>query len=319
MAMRCGVERALLAWAAIVVALAAPAVAGAKDCGGDVACACGDTVRTAAVLADDLVGCTAGLRVKSDATLDCAGHALVAADRTSQEGIVVDGTGITVQGCTVSGFRSGIRVRAGGNNVVSGNDVVGNTHYGIELAVATTGNQIVDNLVADSGDEGIHVGSHADGNVIAGNDIRDSKRENLYLLDVVGCTVHDNRISGAGDAALYVKHSKQNVVVDNEISDRPVQLRGDAQGNLFVGNDLRGAGFIFQAYRDAKLGWKGPVENEVNAGSVTGVKICFHFTGAAHNTVSGVHVDGCRTAVQSKVGGIAPVGNTVDVIRDGST
>lgn len=317
--MRCGVERALVAWTAIVVALAAPGTARAKDCGGDVACACGDTVRDAAVLADDLIGCTSGLRVKSDVTLDCAGHALVGADHGAQEGIIVDGTGVTVQNCTVSGFRSGIRLRGGGGSVVSGNDVVGNTHYGIELAVATTGNQIVDNLVADSGDEGIHVGSHADDNVIAGNDIRDSKRENLYLLEVVGCTVRDNRISGAGDAALYVKHSKQNVVVDNAISDRPVQLRGDAQGNVFVGNDLSGAGFIFQAYKDAKLGWKGPVQNEVHAGSIAGVKTCFHFEGAAHNTVSGVHVDGCKAMAASKTGGIAAVGNTVDVIRDGST
>jgi parallel beta-helix repeat protein len=215
----------------------------------------------------------------------------------------------------VSGFRSGIRLRGGGTNLVSGNDVIGNSQYGIELAVATSNNQIVDNLVADSGDEGIHVGTHADGNEIAGNEIRDSKRENVYLLDVVGNTVRDNRISGAGAAAFYVKHSSQNVFIDNDISDRPVQLRGDAQANVFVGNDVRGAGFIFQAYKDAKRGWKGPRGNEVHDGSVAGVKTCFRFEGAADNLVSGVHVDGCKTMSLQKVGGIAPVGNTVDVIR----
>jgi parallel beta-helix repeat protein len=216
----------------------------------------------------------------------------------------------------VSGFHSGIRLRAGSGNLVSGNDVVANRQYGIELAVATIDNQIVGNLVADSGDEGIHVGTAADGNVIAENDVRDSKRENIYLLHAAGCTVRDNHISGAGAAALYVKHSSNNLVTDNEISDRPIQLRGDAQANVFVGNDVSGAGFIFQAYKDAKLGWTGPRDNQVQDGSVANVKTCFRFQGAAHNVVNGVHVDSCQTMSQEKAGGIAPVDNTVDVIRD---
>lgn len=313
--MRFEIGRGFLALAAIVVALGAPVGAAAKTCGGAVGCACGDSVRGAAVLATDLTGCAAGLRVKDGSTLDCAGHAIVAADQSGNEGIVVEGVGATVRGCTVSGFRSGIRLRGGGTNLISGNDVVANTQYGIELAVATTNNQIVDNLVADSGDEGIHIGSNADGNVIAGNEIRDSKRENVYLLDVVGCTIRDNTISGAGDAALYVKHSSKNVFLDNAISDRPVQLRGDAQANVFAGNDVTGAGFIFQAYKDAKLGWKGPRGNQVRDGSVAGVKTCFRFEGAADNQVSGVHVAGCQTMSQEKEGGIASVRNSVNVIR----
>jgi len=310
-----GVGRGFLALAAIVAVLGAPVGAAAKTCGGAVGCACGDSVRGAALLANDLTGCAAGLRVKDGSTLDCAGHAIVAADHSGNEGIVVEGVGATVRGCTVSGFRSGIRLRGGSANLVSGNDVLGNWQYGIELSVATTNNQIVDNLVADSGDEGIHVGANADGNVIEGNEIKDSKRENLYLLDADGCTIRDNRISGAGAAALYVKHSSKNVFVDNEISDRPVQLRGDAQSNVFVGNDVTGAGFIFQAYNDAKLGWKGPRGNQVDDGSVTGVKTCFRFEGAADNQVSGVRVAGCQVMSQEKDGGIAAVGNTVDVIR----
>jgi parallel beta-helix repeat protein len=310
------VGRGLLARIALVVALACPVTVAAKECGGVVGCACGDSVRGAAVLTGDLTGCASGLRVKSGSTLDCAGHAIVGAIPGGSAGVIVDGTGAAVRGCTVSQFRSGIRIRAGGNSVISGNDVVGNTQYGIELAAATTGNQITDNLVADSGDEGIHVGTRADGNVIAGNEIRDSKRENVYLLDVVGCTVRDNRISGAGAAALYVKHASKNVFLDNEIADRPVQLRGDARANVFTGNDLHEAGFIFQAYKDAKRGWLSPRDNQVHDGSVAGVKTCFRFEGAVDNQVSGVHVGGCQTMSQAKEGGIAAARNEVDVVRD---
>jgi len=303
-----------LARVALVILLGVPAGVAAKECGGAVACACGDSVHGSAVLAQDLVGCITGLRVKNSAVLDCAGHAIVAAVPGGNEGVVVEATGAVVRACTVSGFKTGIRVRGGGGNLVAGNDVVGNTRYGIELAVATTHNEIRDNLVQDSGDEGIHVGTRADWNVIAGNEIAGSKRENLYLLDVVGCTIADNRISGGGAAAMYVKHAGRNVFTDNEVTDRPVQVRGESEDNVFTGNRLSRAGFLFQAYNDARRGWKGPRRNQIRNGSVVDVKTCFRFEGAAANEVSGVLVDGCQPMAQKKAGGIAAVNNAVDVI-----
>lgn len=305
----------VLACAAIAAALGAPSGVAAKECGGDVACACGDSVRGTATLGTDLVGCTTGLRVKSSATLDCAGHALVAAPLGAAEGIIVEGTASTVRGCTVSGFKTGIRLRAGGGHVIAGNDVLDSGRYGIELAVATTANEITDNLIASSGDEGIHVGTGADDNLIAQNEIRDSKRENLYLLDVTGCTISANVIRGGGAAAMYVKHSSRNVFADNDVADRPIQLRGASDENVFTGNRLDGVGFLLQAYKDAKLGWKGPRRNEVHGGTVAQVATCFRFEGAAYNAANGVATDTCKPMAQKKAGGIAAVGNVVEVVR----
>jgi parallel beta-helix repeat protein len=310
----CGGWRAALAQAAIVV-LGAAAGAEAKECGGDVACACGDSVRGAATLAADLTGCTTGLRVKGDATLDCAGHALLAAALAPAEGIVVEGTAATVRNCTVAGFGTGIRVRGGGANVVEDNVVVDSGRYGMELAFRTTRNRIARNLVTGSGDEGIHVGSGADGNVIAGNEITRSKRENLYLLDVTGNVVSENVLRGASAAAMYVKHSSRNVFVDNDVADRPIQLRGESEDNVFTGNRLSGGGFVLQAYEDAKRGWKAPRGNRMHGGAVQGVATCFRFDGASYNRADGVLVDGCRPMAQRRSGGLAAVGNAVETVR----
>lgn len=314
MQFRGGLRRAL-AGSAIVVALGAAAGAQAKECGGDVACVCGDSVRGVATLAGDLAGCTTGLRVKSGATLDCAGHALLAAPLGAAEGVVVEGAAAAVRNCTVAGFKTGIRVRGGGGGTIEDNDVVDSGRYGIELAAATTGNTIRRNLVTGSGDEGIHVGSGADDNVIADNEITRSKRENLYMLDVEGCRIEGNVIRGASAAAMYVKHSSKNVFVDNDVADRPIQLRGESNDNLFTGNQLRGVGFLLQAYKDDKRGWKAPRGNQVHGGVVRGVQTCFRFDGASYNVADGVATSGCKAMAQRKSGGLSPVGNRVETVR----
>lgn len=294
-----------------IAALGACAVAaGAKECGDGVACACGDSVRGAAVLEADLTDCAAGLRVKQG-TLDCAGRGIFGAG--DGEGVVVEATGATVRRCLVSGFRTGIRLRGGGSNLLAGNDVVDNARYGIELAVATSGNLLVGNIVLDSGDEGIHVGTGADGNAIVFNLIEGSGKENLYFLDVTGVWVEANLIRGGGSAGMYVKHTTDSRFRGNRVFDRPIQLRGGSDANLFEGNRLEGAGFLFQAYEDDERGWEGPEDNEVRGGSVRGVKTCFRFEGATHNLVHGVMIDGCKPSSQAKRGGIAPVANVVEV------
>ena len=154
----------------------------AKRCGDGVVCACGDTVRGTAVLSADLTSCPEeGLRLKEDAVLDCDGHRVSGSGQ--REGILFDQTtGAVVRNCRVEGFRTGIRIRGGGENRVLSNEVVRNGRYGIELAKASQSNRIEANLVIDSGDEGIHVGTGSHGTDVVGNEIRGSSNENLYVL-----------------------------------------------------------------------------------------------------------------------------------------
>jgi parallel beta-helix repeat protein len=308
---RCGAV--LLATVAIILLVFE--IARAADCGGSVPCACGDNVRKSTTLVADLSNCrNGGLRLRAAVVLDCAGHTITGSGR--DEGIVVDSvSGAEVRNCNVSRFDRGIRIRGGQGNWVHDNQSFQNDNYGVDLAVATTGNRIEANLIRDNGDEGIHVGSDANDNQITGNQILRSERENLYLLSVHGVTVTGNTLADSGSAALYVKHSSDNVFADNQILDGVVQLRGTSSGNFFTGNALEGAGYVFQAYNDSDLGWTFPHDNTVEGGSIFDASTCFRFEGSYDNQATDVVTDGCRPMTQKSLGGVAATGNSVSVIR----
>ena len=186
---RWGVGRTLglasFLWIASV--LLAPA-AWAGNCGGDVACRCGDTLRGATTLQEDLTDCPGdGLRLVGASRLDCAGRAIVGG--TGGRGVVLDRTqGAAVRNCRIEGFRTGVRIRGGGAGLVAGNEIVDSRRYGIELARGTRENLLVLNLVRNSGDEGIHIGTGSDGTRVLGNEIVGSSAEGIYVLSSHGAS-----------------------------------------------------------------------------------------------------------------------------------
>jgi hypothetical protein len=289
----------------------------AKVCGGEIACACGDRVAGDAVLEEDLLGCRGnGLRLREDATLDCQGHAVTGSG--SGWGITLNRTrGAEVRNCLVAEFATGIRLRGGSGNLVEANEVIGNTRYGIELAQRTVANRIYQNLVDDSGDEGVHVGSGADWNILMHNDIRDSGSENVYLLDAQHVFLIANNISSGGSAAIYMKHVVNSALILNSIEDRIVHVRGASHGNAFVVNFLKGAGYVFDAYNESSgrarvaSGWSAPTGNRVIGGRVTGAKTCVRFSGASSNSVEGLVAEGCTSSRSTTKGGLAASGNSL--------
>ena len=301
----------------LVGVLLVAATAEAKSCGDGVECSCGDTVRGTAVLSADLSGCPDdGLRLKGDAVLDCAGHRISGTDRS--EGLALDrAAGAVVRNCRVQGFKTGIRIRGGGGNLVVGNEVVDNRRYGIELAKATRENRIEANLVAGSGDEGIHIGTGAHATVVVGNEIRDSSRENLYVLSSDGGTFVANVLTGSGKAAIYMKHSSDNLFSANDVQGHIVHVRGHSIANRFEDNRLEGGRYVFEAYKGshpaAVKRWTRPADNAVVGGSVLDVKTCFQFKGASDNRATDVVGDGCKPMKQSKKGGQKAKRNSVSL------
>lgn len=309
-------RRGWLVGVAAVLVSASPV--DARTCGGDVACGCGDTVRGVAVLTQDLEGCAEdGLRLKDDAVLECDGHGI--SGRGKGEGVLLDqARGAIVRHCRISGFKTGIRIRGGEGNEVAASRVSSNGRYGIELAKATTGNRLVDNWIADSGDEGIHIGTGAHGTEVVGNEIHGSDKENLYVLSSDLGIFRDNLLTGSGAAAIYVKHSSENVFEGNRVFDHSVHVRGHAQRNRFEENRVDGGRFIFDAYRDrhpaAVRGWTRPSDNLVVGGAVLGTKTCFQFKGSSDNQAIDVVSDGCKPRKQSKKGGRKSKRNDVSLL-----
>jgi len=305
--------RSAVVLALLTFALARPAAA--KLCGGTVTCDCGDTVTASVTLAQDLGVCTqTALRVVGPGVvLDCAGHTITGNDQSNAKfGIQLDGTtGAEVRNCRVTSFRRGLRIDGGSGNRLVDNESFANT-YGIDVAGATTGNTLVGNLVRDNRDEGVHVGTASNDNRIVRNELRYNKNENLYFLRSNGNLVKSNLIHHSSSSAIFVKHSKNNRFIRNEVRDTALQVRGDSTGNVFKGNYLKGDGYVFDAYQEP-TGWTYPHGNRTKGDCIRKTDFCYRFIGAYDNHARDARTDGRCDPPDTNVvgGGRLAVDNTV--------
>ena len=317
---RWGNRARALGFVALVLGPLAVDEAAAKDCGGAIACACGDRVVASTTLADDLNNCLGDGLILAAGILDCAGRQIAGpGDRTGSIGIALSGpggqgaTGAQIRNCRVRNFGRGVEIRGGTGNVLAGN-VLFDNEVGIWIAAASSGNRIEDNYVHDNRDEGIHIGSGARLNTVEANLFVNNRAENVYLLGASANIVRDNTLDGAKAAAIFLKNSSGNVIEDNEILDRSVLLRGDSDGNLFLDNDLTSGAFVFSAIEDAS-GWRHPNGNTVVGGQIAKASTCFELVGAYENSASDVVVDTCATMQEKPAGGLVPFGNQIAVTR----
>jgi parallel beta-helix repeat protein len=279
---------------------------------------CGTILTGELKLSRDVLRCPAfGIKLDSDAVLDCDGHEITGVPGSSSGMWILQATRAEVRNCRVSGFVRGLRIVGGASNRAIGNELFENSSYGIELTGSTSGNWIEGNLVRDNGDEGIHLAANTTDNDIVGNHILRSVRENLYFIKNHGNRASGNTLGGSGAAAIFIKHSSENVLTANTLLSGRVQVRGESVANRFADNGLTGQGFLFEAFDDPILGWTFPHGNLVEGGAIAKATTCFTFNGAFDNHASGVVVDRCLPVSSSTVGGQEPVDNTADLCGDG--
>lgn len=309
----------LAAFSALALLLAAAPDATAKDCGGAIACACGDRVVAPTTLSQSLNNCLGDGLVVAAGSVDCLGRQIAGpGDKTATTGIRIIGfnssgaTGVVVRNCRVRNFGRGIEIDSGSGNTLE-NNVAFSNEIGIWLADGTASNRVLGNHVRDNRDEGIHIGSGTHDNEIAGNELVNNSTENLYLIDTTGNLVRDNELRESGSAAILLKNADGNVFTDNQVYDRPIHVRGDSSDNVFEDNDVW-SNYRFQANEDPG-GWTYPHGNQVTGGTISKASTCFEFEGAHDNTVSAVKVDTCRAFEEKERGGLVPYGNSVEVIR----
>jgi parallel beta-helix repeat protein len=304
--------------AVLLVAGAGVRVASAANCGGSTACKCGDTVTRSTTLSADIGVCTGtGLKVVSGVTLNCANRTITGSTLSpAKYGVLVDRVkGATVKNCRVTGFRKGIRLAAGRENEISGNEVFTNHDYGIEMSGGSAANLIARNNVWNNRDEGIHVGAGAHDNVIRDNVVTRNKHENIYVLDSDGTQVIGNTITTNDSVAIFLKHSNESYVAHNTVLYGAIHIRGDSADNTFEDNSLRGNGYYFQAYLETATGeWSFPHDNTVIDGKVENTRACLRFAGAYDNTVDGLRLDDECQVTMMPMGGQDSSGNVIDTL-----
>jgi parallel beta-helix repeat protein len=293
-------------WGAVAAVWVAAGNAVAADCGGEVACRCGDRVVRDHVLTADLGPCSGhGLLLASGVTLDGAGHAIVGTGADDSYGVYLrEATGAVVEDVVVTGFHHGMRLRDAHGCRVAASEFSGNgdfaerVGYGVDVAVGSSGNLFVGNAIHDNADEGIHLGSTTSANELRGNDVYANERENVYLLGTDGNVIAENRVWG-GRNSLFVKDSSANRIERNAIADATLVVRADSHDNDLAENHLTGTGVHFQLYTEEQP-YRSPRDNAFRGGSIRDASTCIRFSSASANRIVGTALADCATEVRSE-------------------
>ncbi len=276
----------------------------ARDCGGSTACGCGDKVVRDHILTRSLGPCPgAGLRIVAGVILDGNGQSIRGTG--NKAGILFEetATGAVVRNLEVSGFKRGIRFSgvhgARLENVQShhNGDRAAAVGYGVDLAHGASANVLVGLRVYENADEGIHFGTNANRNRLEDSEIFDNYRENVYFLQNRGNEVHRSRLRGGGAAAFYVKHAPETLLQDNEISDRPIQIRGRSDDVRLVENRLSNSSVHVEPFKG-----EGSRGLRMSGGSIASPRLpCIRLRGARDARVEGVGFS-CRDRVSVQDG-----------------
>ena len=216
--------------------LLAPPPAAAESCNRNKEhCECGDTVGESRKLTQDLETCPdVGLRLASGVTLDCNGFAI--RGRSSREGILLQGVdGARVRNCDVSGFRFGIRVRAGRSSLISSNKMHGN-HRGLSIGEEAEDIHAESNFITDNREIGILVNPDTRNTHIYDNTVSDNGRRNLDIRGAKELLLDRNVVGGRTRYDLQFRHVHEAQVRSNEFSGGRIQIRGNSDRNNFLDN-----------------------------------------------------------------------------------
>jgi parallel beta-helix repeat protein len=134
-------------------------------------------------------------------------------------GILVAGTGARVDTTLVSGSVDGIALCNATEALVTSNDILGNSHYGVLVSCgqgADDRNQILQNILRENGlptggGGGIGVFSGEE-HRIAGNHVIDNFA-GINVVTSAGTTIEDNTVNGSSDAGIVLTTGAEQTTV----------------------------------------------------------------------------------------------------------
>ena len=189
----------------LIFFLFSPHAVQAKNCGGGVACACGDTVTASTVLTTDLMCSASGLIVGADnITIDGGSHAL-----TGGNGVGLgDLYGIDSEG------RNNVIIQNFGTSTAPANLGISKFYEGIYLT-GTANSTILNNITNANRDSGIYLSSSPN-NTLTGN------TTNLSYTGIALINSNNNNLNanaaGSNSVGIYLQSSSGDVMTGNRLA-----------------------------------------------------------------------------------------------------
>ncbi|MFW6286267.1 MAG: right-handed parallel beta-helix repeat-containing protein [Nanoarchaeota archaeon] len=217
----------------------------AKDCGGDIACECGDTLTESRELSfrDNLKSCQSyALKVEVDnINLDCLNNKITGFTYFQNSGIIITSNNVTIENCDVSGFYNGVESLNSkfgnlinnnfSNNLASGielknvfnyrifnNSLNANDWDGIFL-INSSNNNISNNIIQYNTIDGIQIFGNSFNNYIAQNDLRYNFGHAIAPINCNNEIVDLSNIGGSGNPIKYIDNENRIKINDGKYSE----------------------------------------------------------------------------------------------------
>jgi parallel beta-helix repeat protein len=194
--------------------------ASAADCGGNIACNCGDSLNASRTLnsSDNLSACSgSGLQIsKSNVTLNCNGTVI----NSSSSGlagagvVIVSQDNVSIKNCVFTNFIGGVYANVA-TNLTLDNNTVNYNQYGIYL---TSGSQtnVSNNLVNSNWFYGIYLANNPF-NRITNNLVNLNKDFGILILSSSNNTITQNNVS-SGNFGIAIANSPNSTLSSNNMS-----------------------------------------------------------------------------------------------------
>lgn len=153
--------------------------------------------------------------------------------------------GNEVEQCGSYGVRVGLSMTAATSCLVAENRIESVGGTGVLVTNWSTDASVIDNVLVDTGGDGVYANPACDGAVVAGNVIRrvaDSGVE-IHAEDAV---VAENRVKSAADRGIDLTPNATGALVAGNRIKKPTAegIRVAGSGNAFVGNEVKKSGGV---------------------------------------------------------------------------
>jgi len=143
---------------------------------------------------------------KKGITLKCATGALIKGDPTSSllATISINADDVTVEGCTITGAKNGIRVFNADNVTLKNNEILKCGGNGILADGSYSNLNIEGNKISENGGDGVRLEGHGKGVTVKDNRIADNGGFGVRIgPEVSGVTVEGNTITGNTQGGVH--------------------------------------------------------------------------------------------------------------------